>query len=615
MNDKLLVIVESPSKVKTISSILNKAGYENAVVMATVGHIMELKNGGTAYNSGISPDKDFKMNLAVMSEKNKVVDAISAQAMQADKVFLLTDQDREGEVIAWSVIKFCKIPMAKCYRVLTHEITPKAILHAIENPVPFRDNLVDAGFARMMTDKLIGYGLSPLGKKYIGAKSIGRCQSVGLKLISERENEILNFIPEVYYQLYLNFSKNTNSFKAKYYGYKEEIIEKFSTKANLEATIKHCSNGPYQITDIETIEHHEAPKPPFCTATFQQEAASKLGLRVKDAMSCAQKLFEGLNINGEHKGLITYMRTDSTELAPEFIPELKKFITTTYGNTKYQTPRKGKSKATDQDGHEALRVVNVELTPEILSKYISNNLLIKVYKLIWQRTVAAAMPNATISETVYTISCNEHKFKLSSKVLAKAGYRLVYDYEGNQIAGPAEAFTIGEFLENTELEPIKKFTQPKLRYTEASLVKELQRLEVGRPSTYASIVETVLSPTRGYAKLEEKTIIPTDRGMQLAEYCDRSFPQLINLNYTKAMEDSLDKIASGQLKLLDYMNAFYTNLKTTIESTGEVGLATDLEEKLCPECNSPMIVRRSRFGRLFYGCTKYPKCRGIISID
>ena len=554
------------------------------------------------------------MNLAVPDDKKKIVNDITLQVSKADKIFLMTDGDREGEVISWSLIKFCKIPLDKCYRAITHEITQKAIIDAIENPVPFNDDLVNAGLARMMIDKLIGYGLSPLGKKYIGAKSIGRCQSVGLKLVSERENEILNFIPELYFNLYLTFTKNNKNFRAKYYGYNEEVIEKFTKQEDVNSVIINCQNTEYTIENIDKISHSESPKPPFCTATFQQEAANKLGLRVKDAMSCAQKLFEGINVAGVHKGLITYMRTDSTELALEFLPELRQFIEDNYGKN-YVGPRKSKRKGTDQDGHEALRVVDLNMTPELLSTYISNTLLVKVYKLIWQRTVASAMPNATITETLYTINNNGHKFRLSSNELTEAGYRTVYEFEDNQISGCSETFNIDEILENTNLEAIKKFTQPKARYTEASLVKELQQREIGRPSTYASIVETILSPTRGYAKLDEKHIVPTDRGMQLAEYCNRAFPTLINLNYTKEMEESLDKIASGKTILLDYMDIFYKNLKDIISNTSETGIADEMPEKLCPNCGSTMVVRRSRFGKLFYGCSKYPKCKGIISID
>ena len=612
--DKILVIVESPNKVKTISSILKKAGYSKAVVMASVGHIMALGNGGPAYNSGIYPKKNFHMNLAVMDDKQKVVTDISNQAKIADKVFLCTDGDREGSVIAWSVIKFCNIAQDKCFRAIFHEITPKAVLSAIENPIPFDDNLVNAGLVRMMSDKLIGYGLSPLGKKYIGARSIGRCQSVGLKLVSDREKEINEFIPELYFNLYLNFCKNSQKFKAKYTGYKEETIEKFTKQIDIDAAINDCKGTPYIIESKNKVNRKESPKLPFCTATFQQEAATRLGLRVKDAMNCAQKLFEGIKVDGEHRGLITYMRTDSREIAAEFIPELESFVKSTYGESKYTGPRKSKKKATDQDGHEALRAVDPTLTPEALSEYIDNSLLIKVYKLIWQRTVASVMSNATIAETIYTINNNDHKFELASRELIDAGYKTVYEFEDNQILGCTETFEVDEVLQETELESVKKFTQPKPRYTEASLVKELQQKEIGRPSTYATIVETILSPTRGYAALEEKHIVPTGRGMQLADYCNRSFPTLINLNYTKEMEESLDKIASGKVNWLDYMEIFYNNLKEVIDSTSETGIAPELPEKECPVCGSPMVVRRSRFGKLFYGCSTYPKCNGIVSI-
>lgn len=606
--EKILIIVESPTKVKTISNILKNAGYTKAVVMASVGHIMTLGNGGPAFNSGIYPKQKFKMNLSVSEDKKKTVNDLTLRAKAANKIFLMTDGDREGEIIAWSLIKFCKFPAEKCYRAITHEITPKAVLSAIENSLPFNDDLVNAGLVRMMIDKLIGYGLSPLGKKYIGAKSIGRCQSVGLKLVSDRENEISNFIPEVYFNLYLNFTKNETSFKAKYSGYKTESINKFTKQADVDAVISNCKDSPYYIEAIQKIDHQESPKAPFCTATFQQEAANKLGLRVKDAMSCAQKLFEGIKVKGEHVGLITYTRTDSTELAPEFIPELKSFITNTYGAKKYVGLRKAKRKSTDQDGHEALRIVDPTMTPEKLATHINNSLIIKVYKLIWQRTIAAAMPNAVISETLYTINNNGHKFILSSKELLKAGYKTVYEIEANQTFGSQQAFVSGEKLEKPALETVKKFTQPPARYTEASLVKELQQKEIGRPSTYASIVETILSPARGYAKLEEKHIVPTDRGMQLAAYCDRAFPTLINLNYTKEMETSLDKIAEGKMLWLDYMENFYKNLKEIIDSTNETGIATEMPSKTCPICGQTLIVRRSRFGKLFYGCD-YPRCK------
>lgn len=613
--EKFLIIVESPNKVKTINNILQKAGYTGAKTVASVGHIITLKNGGPAFNSGIYPKQNFKLNLAVSDEKKKIANDISKLAKTVDKIFIMTDGDREGEIISWSLIKFCDLPPEKCFRAITHEITPKAVISALESPVTFNNNLVNAGLSRMMIDKLIGYGLSPLGKKYLGAKSIGRCQSVGLKLISEREHDINNFIPEIYFNLYLYFFKNNMSFKAKYCGYQSETITKFTNQADVDAIINDCKNSSFSIESIKTLMHQEAPKPPFCTATFQQEAANKLGLKVKDAMSCAQKLFEGININGEHKGLITYMRTDSTEISKEFIPTLQKFIEDNYGAKMYTAIRKAKTKNTDQSGHEALRVVDLDITPELLEKYINNDLLIKVYSLIWQRTIAAALPNALFKETLHIINNKGHKFEFNYRELLNPGYKVIYKFDDSFENSTNTNFSIGEVLEKTELESIKKLTQPKPRYTEASLVKELQQREIGRPSTYASIVETLLSPTRGYAKLKEKYIVPTDRGMQLADYCNRSFPNIININYTKQMEESLDKIANGEISWLDFMDNFYKNLKQTINETNETGIAPEMPEKLCPNCNSIMVVRRSRFGRLFYGCSAYPKCNGIIGID
>lgn len=610
--EKALLVVESPNKVKTISNILKNAGYKNIGVIASVGHIMVLGDGGTAFNSGIDPDKNFKMNLKVADDKRKVVSEITDKAKSVDKIYIMTDGDREGEIIAWSIIKFCKLPKEKCYRVITHEITSKAILYALENSLSFNDNLVDAGFGRMMTDKLIGYGLSPIGKKYIGARSIGRCQTVGLKLISDREAEIAEFIPELFFNLYLNFKKNDKDYTAKYFMYDDTAIDRFTNKKDAEAVISNCVPDSYSIYEINESVKKEAPKPPFCTATFQQEAASKIGLRVKDAMSCAQKLFEGISIDGKHTGLITYMRTDSTEFAPEFIPELNSFITTTYGADMFTAPRKGKKKTTDQDGHEALRVVDPFLTPEKLSTYIDNALLIKVYKLIWQRTVAACMPDAKFAETEYIIVNNKHKFKFSQRELIYPGHRVLNPPATTEVR---DSFIKDEKLLDCALDLEQKFTQPKARYTESSLVKELESRGIGRPSTYVSIVETLLNPTRNYAQLDNKEIVPTDRGMQLAKYCDRAFPDIINLNYTKNMEERLDKIASGELKLQEYMTAFYSHLKQLIESTSETGLESNGDTRECPVCKSPMVMRRSRFGKLFYGCSTYPKCNGILNVE
>lgn len=604
---KILVIVESPNKVRHIQDYLKKAGY-NVKVMASVGHIMELGNGGNYYNSGVDPDKDFRMNLQVADDKQLIVNKLKAQADWADLIYLMSDPDREGYVIAWSLAKFLQLPVDKYRRAITHEITPKAVVAAIENPVTMDENLIDAGLARWALDKIVGYRLSPIAKTYVGAKSVGRCQSAGLKLICDREEEIQKFIPEVYFDLYLNFTKNKTKFKAKYAGTETIPLEHLKNKAAVDAVKAECV-GEYVVGSIDQKEKQEAPKPPFCTATFQQEASSKLGLKVKDAMGCAQKLFES--------GHITYMRTDDTAFAPEFISTLKAYIDQIFGKSAWTAPRKGKKQEGAQEGHECLRITDPTLTPEIFVRNNGEGLLAKVYKIIWQRTIAAALPNAIISETTYNIYNKKNKFTLISNELLSPGYRSVYAYAdedaGDETAPVKETFATGEKLLNTSLEATEKATKPKPRYTEATFIKELQKREIGRPSTYASIIETVLSATRNYARLENKVIVPTDIGMQLTKFLERSFPSIISLDFTKEMEKQLDNIASNKVKKLTFLKAFHSSLEEAIKINPETSKTA--ETKFCPNCGAPMVVRRSRYGKLFYGCSTYPKCTGIVNIN
>lgn len=607
---KLLIICESPNKVSHIREYLKKAGY-NVTVAASVGHIAVLANGGNYYNSGVDPQNNFELNLKIAEDKHQVVTKLKEQVKEADYVYLFTDPDREGSVIAWSLIKFLKIPKTKYRRITTHEITPKAVVHALENPIPLEEDLVEAGLTRMTLDKMIGFRLSPIAKTYVGAKSVGRVQSVGLKLVVDREKEIQNFKPETYFDLYLNFEKKGTKFKAKYAGNTTiGNVDHLKTQKEIDKIKKNCTSD-YVIEDIKMKEKEESPKPPFCTATFQQEAASKLNLKVKDAMAIAQKLFEA--------GRITYMRTDDTSFADEFIPTLKSYIEGTYGKSAYTKPRVGKKQENGQEGHECLRITDPSLTPDNYSSVDANILNAKVYKLIWQRTIAAAMPNAKISETQYLINNNDEKFILVSNEVTKSGYREIYSYkdEDAEEEGPVkETFKMGEKLSKCKLEDVKKETKPAPRYTEATLIKELQKRGLGRPSTYASIVETVLSPTRGYAELEGKSIVPSEKGMQLAGFLDRSFSNIINLDYTSNMEKELDLIASGKKKRLDFLNEFYNTLEETIKTSPEISAAASQnEEKICPICGAPMVLRRSRFGKLFYGCSKYPKCNGLLNIN
>jgi len=523
----------------------------------------------------------------------------------------MSDPDREGEVISWSLMKFLGVPKSKIRRAVAHEITPKAVVKAFENPIKLNEDLVDAGLARMTLDKMIGWRLSPIAKTYIGAKSVGRVQSVGLKLIVDREKEIQSFVPEVYFDLYVNFVKNKTKFKAKFAGNNEiGNIDHLRSQAEVDKVIKHCT-GDYVIEDIKQRVKENAPNPPFCTADFQKEAASKLNLKIKDAMAIAQKLFEN--------GFITYMRTDDTVFAPEFLPVLQEFIEDTYGKKAWTKPRVGKKQENAQEGHECLRVTDPTLTPEKFNKIDVNALNQKVYKLIWQRTIAAALPNAKTSETQYLIDNNGEKFILVSNELIEPGYKSVYSYkdeDAKEEVAIKETFKKGEVLKDCKLEDVKKETKPKPRYTEGSLVDELKKRGLGRPSTYSAVVETVLSAARGYAELDGKSIVPTERGMQLAAFLDRAFNNIINFDYTSNMEKDLDLIASGKKKKLDFLNDLYNTIENTIKNSTEISVAPSVsEDKVCPKCGAPMVLRRSRFGKLFYGCSKYPKCNGIVNVN
>lgn len=601
---KLLVICESPNKVKHIQEYLKKAGY-TARVMASVGHIMELANSGKYYNTGVDPDDSFKMDIQVDPEKKEVVKKLKAQVDWADMVVLFSDGDREGEVISWSLVKFLKLPKGKYVRAITHEITPKAVVKAIENPIELNDKLVDAGLARLALDKMMGYRLSGIVKRSIGAKSAGRCQSCGLKIIADRENEIKNFVPETYFDLYLSFKKNKTEFKAKYIGTADKQIDHLKKQSEVDQ-IKSLCYKDYIIQGVSKKERQEAPKPPFNTPNFQQEASSKLGLSVKDAMSLAQRLFES--------GNITYMRTDDDTISPEFLPVLKSYVESSYGKTSYNKPRVGKKTGDEQEGHECLRITDPALTPELFEQKEANKLLCKVYRLIWQRTIASCLPNAIYSDTGYLIDNNGQKFLLVSKEMTSAGFKTVYDYKEDNEKDEVvkETFAKDELLKNCKLSDEKKATKPPVRYSEATLVKKLQSSGVGRPSTYATIVETVLSPSRGYATKDGKSIVPTEKGMQLAEFLDKDFNNIIKLDYTKKMEEQLDKIAEGKLTKKAFLSEFYDNMEGTIKQNPKLANCSGATvlDKTCPECGKPLAIRRSKYGE-FIGCTGWPKCNYI----
>lgn len=606
-NIKVLIICESPNKVNHIKEYLQNAGYTNLIVTASAGHIISIKDNKRSYkNTGIHPDQDFKLDFAVMPEKTDLVDKLKTMSKNVDFVYIASDPDREGAQIAWSLIKFLNLSPEKYRRMVMHEITPKAVVDAFEHPIELETNLIEAAQARVAIDKLLGYALTPAAKTYLGAKSVGRCQSAGLKLVVDREKEILTFIPEIYYDLYLDFSKNNQNFRARYIGTDDSPVQHIKDEVDIKVIKYKCSNN-YIIKNIVKKERQESPKPPYCTATFQQEASAKTGLKVKDVMGIAQKLFE--------RGFISYHRTDATNISPEFLEELKTYTLATY-NT-FNVPKQGKKMGNEQEGHECLRITTPALTPDLFKKQDTNNLHQKLYSLIWHRTIASVLDPAKFSETTYNIYNNDQKFVLVSRELISPGFKLLYGTEEDEkIDYVKENFIEGEILQNCQLNVEKKQTTPPSRYTEVSLVKKLTETDIGRPSTFATIIETILSPGRNYCNLIDKQIVPTSLGTQLSDFLDRAFPNLINLNYTKELESNLDLIAQGKLSKLDFLNSFFATLekalKDNIIENAENGPNNGF--KLCPKCGAPMVIRRSRFKTLFYGCSRYPECNGAISI-
>lgn len=608
---RYLLICESPNKVKSISQILKSLGYNNVIVQASVGHITHIADTGE-YNMGIDTKNNFKANYKVPDAKKDVVKKLKEQVKFADNVILATDGDREGEAIAYHLIEELKIPAKKQNRITYHEITKSAIEKAIKNSRGIDYDLVAAAVSREKADKIIGYRLSGIARNNVGARSVGRCQSAGLKLISMREEEIINFKPEIYYDLYLHFSKNRTEFRAKYCGTDKKEVKSLPSLDACKKIVAECKGNDYSILNITKKDSLENPKPPFTTSTFQQEVSKKLGISVKNAMECAQKLFEGIDIGGKHVSLITYIRTDDASYAPEFLPVLEEFVRGKYGDNYYAPVKFGKKGDNAQEGHEGIRCIDLEMTPDKLRAYIDNDKLVKVYTIVYNRTVASAMKPAIIANTIYTIANGNNRFSMTSKELKFDGYRAVYNYgedksEDDQLV--KETFNEGETLKDTSLEAIEKETKPSPRYDESSFIKELDKQGIGRPSTYATILQVLLDDKRGYCKVEDKKIVPTALGMKLSEFLDKSFPNVISIKYTAELEKELDLIAQGKMDSVDFLSTFYQNLE---ESIAKVSPA-DNQEKVCPECGKPMQIRKGRYG-LFWGCTGYPECNKIESI-
>lgn len=604
---KKLVIVESPSKSKTIEKYLG-SDYK---VVSSKGHIRDLAVSGKG-GLGIDIEHDFKPNYVISADKKETVKELKKYASKCDGIYLASDPDREGEAIAWHLANVLDVDMNEPNRVIFNEITRNAVLKAFENPRCIDKDLVRSQETRRMLDRIIGFKLSGLLQNKIKSKSAGRVQSVALRLIVERENQIKAFIPQEYWTIDALMHKGKKSFKATLKhidGKKCELANELEANTILE----RCQGNDYIVKSIEKKVKKKEPKLPFITSTLQQEASTKLSFSSKKTMQIAQRLYEGIEIKGNSEGLITYMRSDSTRLSDVFVHEAFNYIDYTYGK-KYVGKVHSKNNKNAQDAHEAIRVTHVEYTPESIKPYLKNDEY-KLYKMIYARTLAYLMAPSMYDVVNVTIDNNGCSFQANGSVLTFDGYLKIYsDYESNKDEILPELCE-QEIIHPVELESKQHFTEPPLRYTEARLIKEMEELGIGRPSTYASIIDTI--QVRRYVTLEKssetsktKVFIPTEQGILTDQRLQAFFSDIINVSYTANMEKDLDDIAEGNRDWLMEMKQFYEKFMPLLEHAYQNMEKKELERtgETCPKCGSELVYREGRYGR-FISCINFPGCK------
>jgi len=626
-----LVIVESPAKAKTINKYLG----DNYTVLASYGHIRDLPSK----NGSVDPDQNFKMEWEVDSFSKKYLKEITDAAKDSSKIILATDPDREGEAIAWHVKEYLEekklLKDKEIQRVVFNEITKKAVIHGIENPRQIEPLLVDAYMARRALDYLVGFNISPiLWTKLPGSKSAGRVQSVALKLITEREHEIELFKPEEFWTLSINFQdKNRNNITASISQLDGEKIEKFSfkNKEEIEKAIINIKNKKFNINDISSKVVNRNPSGPFTTSTLQQVASSRLGFGASRTMQIAQKLYQGIEIEGDTIGLITYMRTDGTNLSADAVSDFRNFIKNEFGNEYLpgtSNNYSGKKAKNAQEAHEAIRPTDINRNPDSVKKYLSSDQQ-KLYNLIWSRALSSQMETAKFERNTITIHSEDDKTicKTSGSVLKFDGFLKVYS---NQNKDDDEQILPEMSKGPINIESLideQHFTQPPPRYSEASLVKKLEELGIGRPSTYASIISTIAN--RGYAEIVSKRFFPTDRGKLISAFLEKLFSKYVDYNFTAGLEDQLDEITSGKESWLKVLEMFWKDFNSNVsevkekrtrevldllnESLGELIFDTDKDGNIvrkCQLCETGSLSLKNSFrGGAFIGCSNYPECK------
>jgi len=617
MADKL-IIVESPAKANTIKKFLGG----NTKVVASMGHIRDLPKS----KMGVDIEHDFEPEYINIRGKGDLIKSLKKDAKSANKVYLATDPDREGEAIAWHLAHILEIPEDSVCRVTFNEITKETVQESIKKPRTIDMNLTDAQQARRVLDRIVGYKISPLlWKKVKPGLSAGRVQSVAVKIIVDRENEIRNFIPEEYWNIYATLldEKSKKQFEAKFYGKDGKKIE-LHKKDEVDEILKNIEDGKYIVTNVKEGEKKKTPAPPFTTSTMQQEASRKLGFTLKKTMSVAQGLYEGVKIPEKGTvGLITYMRTDSTRISEEARAAAKEQITKTYGASYYEN-RYYKKSNDAQDAHEGIRPTYIYITPESIKDSLTADQY-KLYRLVYTRFLASQMSSAIYDTINVDIDVNKYNFKAGGQNLKFKGFMTLYVEGKDNEQEDEESTTIpklknGQEVIKKKLDSKQSFTEPPARYTEASLVKELEAKGIGRPSTYSPTITTILE--RRYIQKEKKQLVPTELGEVVNKLLTENFSDIVNVEFTAQIENEFDRVAEGKEEWKQVLREFYPQFEQEVEKVDKelehVKLEEEVSDVKCDKCGRNMVVKMSRYGK-FLACPGYPECKNVkpfvVTID
>lgn len=612
-----LVIVESPAKAKTISKYLGK----KFIVKASMGHVIDLPKS----QIGVDTDNNFKPKYITIRGKGDILKELKTATKKVKNVYLAADPDREGEAIAWHLAHYLGLKEDEACRVVFNEITKQAVKDAFKKPRKIDMNLVNAQQARRILDRLVGYKISPLlWKKVKKGLSAGRVQSVAVKLIIDRENEIDNFEPVEYWTITAQFTVEIegkkHQFEAKFYGLEGKKKE-LSNQEEVNEILAKIKNKSFIVQEVKERERLRNPSPPFTTSSLQQEAARKLNFRAAKTMSIAQQLYEGVELGKEGTvGLITYMRTDSTRVSPVAQEETKSYIMDKYGASYApKQPRNyAKRNANAQDAHEAIRPTSVLREPQAMKPYLSRDQM-RLYKLIWERYVASQMSSAILDTMSVDIAAGDVIFRANGSKIKFPGFMKIYVEGTDDEKQDEETFLpplqSGDKLKKDQMDPKQHFTQPPPRYTEARLVRTLEELGIGRPSTYAPTLDTI--QRRGYVALEEKRFVPTEMGELVIQLMEEFFPEILNVEFTANMEEDLDHVEEGVkdwVKVLDnFYHSFEKRLEVAEEEMKEVEIKDEVSDEICEKCGRPLVYKMGRYGK-FLACSGFPECRNTKPI-